>query len=169
MTGLNGRVADLWMADAERFHRGLLGASTFFERLLHEALDGIGLTPSQYYVLRTIGNSEEGALSPRELQRSFVRKRNLTETVDRMVRDGLVVRSPHPRDGRSIRVALTARGNALLTPATEIYSASMHRLLDGRSFKDLRRATTLLGELTDDLRAELYAELPPGSAGQERR
>lgn len=158
-----------WSEDAERFHRGLLGASTFFERLLQDGLDEIGLTPSQFYVLKTIASSPAGALSPRELQRSFVRKRNLTETVDRVVRDGLATRRPNPHDGRSVRIALTDQGRALLPPATRIYQRSLHRLLDGRDEKQLAGSSTLLEQLTDDLRATLYPDLPGPVEGRPQR
>lgn len=37
----------------------------------------------------------------------------IARTIDRMVRDGLVIRSPDPRDGRVTRIHLTSRGRAL--------------------------------------------------------
>lgn len=37
----------------------------------------------------------------------------VARTIDRMVRDGLVRREPHPRDGRATRITLTPRALAL--------------------------------------------------------
>ena len=130
-----------WLADAERFHRVLLGASTFFEKAHQEFLDAVGLTTSQFYLLRTIGASPDGALSPKELQRSFVRRRNLTETIDRVVRDGLATREPNPDDGRSVLIELTARGEELLTSAVDIYHLALRKLLTPG--KDPARAATV--------------------------
>ena len=130
-----------WLADAEHFHRVLLGASTFFEKAHQEFLDEVGLTPSQFYLLRTIGASPGGALSPKELQRSFVRRRNLTETVDRVVRDGLATREPNPEDGRSVLIVLTAQGEDVLKAAVEIYHSALRKLLSPG--KDPGRAATV--------------------------
>ncbi len=130
-----------WLADAEHFHRVLLGASTFFEKAHQDFLDGVGLTPSQFYLLRTIGASPNRALSPKELQRSFVRRRNLTETVDRVVRAGLATREPNPNDGRSVLIVLTADGETILATAVDTYHVALQKLLSPA--KDPARAATV--------------------------
>jgi DNA-binding MarR family transcriptional regulator len=68
----------------------------------------------------------------------------LVRTIDRMVRDGLVTRSPDPNDGRITRIHLTERGRALRddlvpeavavnesagTRLTAAESRTLHRLL----------------------------------------
>ena len=40
----------------------------------------------------------------------------VARTIDRMVRDGLVRREPHPHDGRATRIRLTPRALALRSP-----------------------------------------------------
>jgi DNA-binding MarR family transcriptional regulator len=50
----------------------------------------------------------------RELSRMVaIEPPTVTRTIDRMVRDGLVRREPHPRDARATRITLTPRALAL--------------------------------------------------------
>lgn len=50
----------------------------------------------------------------RELSRVVaIEPPTVARTIDRMVRDGLVRREPHPRDGRATRIRLTPRAVAL--------------------------------------------------------
>lgn len=147
---------------AEELHRALLGASTFFEKALQDRFDAEGITPSQFYLLRTIAASAEGALSPKVLQQSFVRRRNLTETLQRIVRDGLAERIPNPDDGRSVLIALTPQGRQVLQRALHAYRDGLGLL---RATPDPGAAVVTLAvlqELTNRLKYELYPELPGG-------
>lgn len=165
------------VAEAELLHQALLGASTFLERALQDLLAAESITPSQLYVLRTLGASAGHALSPKALQRSFVRPRNLTETVDRLVRAGLVERRPNPEDRRSVLIAPTERGEQVRARASEVYHEGIVRLLGraglgslgpggpgGVAAADAAVVLEVLQRLTTRLRGELYPDLPmPGS------
>jgi DNA-binding MarR family transcriptional regulator len=43
----------------------------------------------------------------------------VTNTVDRLVRDGLILREPHPADGRAAMLVLAPEGRELVERATE--------------------------------------------------
>ena len=66
----------------------------------------------------------------------------MVRTIDRMVRDGLVTRTPDPRDGRAVRIKLTQRGRALrdeLIPMAAETNASTLALLTANEGRTLRR------------------------------
>ena len=151
-------VASARLDEAEHFHRVLLGASTFFEKAQQDFLDEVGITPPQFYLLRTIGNAPQRALSPKQLQQSFVRRRNLTETVDRVVRDGLATREPNPEDGRSVLIVLTDTGDEVLRQAVAVYHRGLQKLFSGDDLPGLGQAACFLESFIDHIRTVISAE-----------
>ena len=95
----------------------------------------------------------------RELSRVVaIEPPTVARTIDRMVRDGLVRREPHPNDGRATRILLAPRALAL---REELAAES----LEGNRFaarvlsaEELETLKTLLSRLIDGLTAE---EEPP--------
>lgn len=93
--------------------------------------------------LRRSGTPYE--LSPGELLgQTLVSSGTTTNRIDRLQRRGLVRRRPDPRDGRAVRVRLTATGQAIV-------DAAFGDLLD--------RERALLGELSAHRQAELADSL----------
>jgi DNA-binding MarR family transcriptional regulator len=71
------------------------------------------LTHSQISALQSIDLA--GALTPRELaEAERVQPPTLTRIVSRLEELGLVVRTPHPSDGRQVILALSPAGRELL-------------------------------------------------------
>src|SRR5947208_2908204 len=71
-------------------------------------LDAIGLSLTKLYALKSLA---EGPLPLGQLAaRLSCVKSNITQLVDRLESDGLVVRKPDPRDRRTKLAALTAAG-----------------------------------------------------------
>ena len=73
-----------------------------------------GLSPPRLSALSVVvvaGPITVGALAAAEQ----VRSPTMTRIVDGLVRDGLVLREPHPDDGRSVQVRATATGKLVLT------------------------------------------------------
>lgn len=80
-----------------------------FEQLSAGHMRGSGLTPSQFDILATLGNTQ--GLCFRELgEKTLITKGTLTGVVDRMEQKGLVKRSVIPDDRRMTIVQLTAQG-----------------------------------------------------------
>jgi DNA-binding MarR family transcriptional regulator len=103
-----------------------------------------GLSLASYGVLAVLRRAGPPfAMTPSELVRTLaLSSGGVSNVLARMQRRGLITRRPDPRDGRGVRVQLTARGRALADAATHAeataeraavagLSASQRRTLDG--------------------------------------
>lgn len=81
-------------------------------RALHAEISTHGVVPGQFPVLLALW--EEDGLTQTELhQRTQVEQATMANTLQRMERDGLIVRRIDPADARRARVHLTARTQGL--------------------------------------------------------
>jgi DNA-binding MarR family transcriptional regulator len=100
---------------------------------------GVGI--GQWAVLLHLWGAD-GLTQAQLARRAAIEQPTMVRTIDRMVRDGLVTRSPHPNDRRASRINLTARGSALrdrLVPlAVEVNQAATAALSE-REVATLRR------------------------------
>lgn len=79
-----------------------------------DQLEGLGVTPGQVRVLRTLRHAE-GALRVSELaERLGIVPRSATSAVDSLENAGLVARAPDPGDRRATLVSLTDQGGKVL-------------------------------------------------------
>ena len=82
-------------------------AARLFARALERRIVGSSSGPMPVFVALQDGRS----LTQKELVRqASVEQPTMAATLGRMERDGLIVRTPDPKDGRSSRVALTPFG-----------------------------------------------------------
>lgn len=82
-------------------------------------LKPFALSFARYELLTLLSFSREGALPMASASaRLQVHPTSVTNTVDRLERDGLVVREPHPTDGRATLVRLTDAGRTMSAEAT---------------------------------------------------
>lgn len=87
-----------------------------FTQALADALKPLGLAPAQFIVLIELWEGK--ALTQRELMRRLdVEQATMGNTLNRMERDGLIEREPHPEDNRARLVRSTARAAALEQPS----------------------------------------------------
>jgi len=83
-----------------------------FERMSGRHVRELGLTPAQFDIVATLGNTP--GMTFRELgARTLITKGTLTGVVDRLEARGLLRRTPSPDDGRSTIVRLTPAGERL--------------------------------------------------------
>lgn len=83
-----------------------------FEAYSAAQIREFGLTPSQFDIIATLGNTP--GMMPKELgEKTLITKGTLTGVVDRLAAKGLVRRLPSAQDGRSRIVQLTPAGAAL--------------------------------------------------------
>lgn len=93
------------------------------QQILLAELDGLlrphGLTFARYEALVLLSFSRGGAL-PMGLmgERLMVHPTSVTNTIDRLERQGLVLRRPNPRDGRGTLAEITAAGREVMQRAT---------------------------------------------------
>lgn len=82
-------------------------------------LKPFALTFARYEMLRLLAFSRAGRLPLSSVvARLQVHATTVTSTAERLVRDGLIVREPHPHDGRAALLALTDPGRTLVEKAT---------------------------------------------------
>src|SRR5918992_748846 len=82
---------------------------------LEAALKPVGLSPSQYNVLRILRGAEAEGLACREVaERMVTRDPDITRLLDRLEARGLVIRARDREDRRVITVRITPEGLRLL-------------------------------------------------------
>lgn len=116
---------DLWPTG-----RLLSTAARLTEHAWAEALDRIGLTHAGLIALHLLS---AGSLSQTELaSRARVQTQTMSRTLDRLERDGLILRVKAVEDGRRHTVTRTARGTELWS-STKTIEADLFPELAGES------------------------------------
>jgi DNA-binding MarR family transcriptional regulator len=78
-----------------------------------------GLTFARYEALVLLTFSKKGELPMSKIgERLMVHPTSVTNTVDRLVRSGLVTKRPNPNDGRGTLASITEEGRAVCDAAT---------------------------------------------------
>ncbi|MEQ6902106.1 MarR family transcriptional regulator [Nocardioides sp. YIM 152588] len=95
------------------------------------ALKPFGLSFARFEMLRLLGFTHSGRM-PMSRARDLlqVHPTSVTNTVDRLEADGLVRRTPNPRDGRSFLVEITPSGRELVATATDALNEQVFAPLD---------------------------------------
>jgi len=94
------------------------------QQIVQSAVDGAlkphGLTFARYEALVLLSFARRGALPMRVMgERLQLHPTSVTNIVDRLEKDGLVKRVPHPTDRRTTLVEITDDGHARLEDATK--------------------------------------------------
>lgn len=93
---------------------------------IDRALKPFSLSFARFEMLRLLAFTREGRMPMASaIARLQVHPTSVTNTVDRLARDGLVVREPHPGDGRAALVSLTPAGRELVEAATDALNAEV--------------------------------------------
>lgn len=105
-----------------------------------------GLTPAQFDVIATLGNTR--GLTFKELShRTLIYKTTLTSVVDRLEERGLVERIPAETDRRSTIARLTEAGDALFSRVFPAHSALLQRHLERLSDAEMQETIRVLQRL----------------------
>jgi DNA-binding MarR family transcriptional regulator len=148
------------MRPAEEIRYLILAAQREGNRQLAQALQPLGVTPSQAEVLRMVADFQP--LGMTELGELLVCESgtNPSRLVDRLVVTGLMERTPVPEDRRAVKLTLTADGRLAAAHIAEI-EAAMYAMIDART----------AGQNTDALIQSLRSlvEDQPSSHAIERR
>jgi DNA-binding MarR family transcriptional regulator len=132
----------------------LLKVQALLEREVRREL-GDGFTLPQFDVLNQLARRPDGMTFVELSRQLLVTAGNLTGIVDRLERDGLVRRTPHPADRRAVRLTLTARGTRAVRATVPQHHRVIARLMGDLSQRDLRALRALLGRLRDRLEPRL--------------
>lgn len=118
------RAADTWesrFGDAKAM--AAVTAIMRVQQILLSQLDALlrphDLTFARYEALVLLSFSREGALPMRIIgERLMVHPTSVTNTIDRLERQHLVIRKPNPRDGRGTLAEITTEGRSVMQRAT---------------------------------------------------
>lgn len=126
--------------------RELVGTYQAFEVYSAAHIRSLGLTPSQFDIIATLGNTS--GMPPKELgEKTLITKGTLTGVVDRLTDKGLVRRVASPSDGRSQIVQLTLEGEGLFARIFPAHLAYMERVFAQMMPDELAETTAKLRHL----------------------
>jgi DNA-binding MarR family transcriptional regulator len=99
--------------------RAFLHAGTASTQALEVALEGTGVSHSEYDVLVNVANGPKEGVRPTDLaERVLITKSGLTRMLDRLVERGFIERHACPSDRRGQLIVLTADGRHAFRRAT---------------------------------------------------
>ncbi len=123
--------------------RELARAYQAFEAYSAAHVRTLGLTPSQFDIVATLGNTD--GMSFKELgEKTLITKGTLTGVVDRLQFKNLVKRVASPSDGRSQIVKLTRKGEALFDRVFPAHMSHVDQAFTGLSQAELDGMETVL-------------------------
>ena len=127
-----------------------------FEAYSSAHIRTLGLTPPQFDILATLGNTE--GMTFKELgEKTLITKGTLTGVVDRLADKKLVRRVASPTDGRSQIVQLTAKGEALFAKVFPDHIAHVRgafAALDAAALDEIRLAIARLRTAIEGARSD---------------
>ena len=131
-----------------RAWRGMLRAHAALTKQLDAELEARhGLPLSSYEVLVRLADAEDERMRMCDLASSIVLSRSgLTRLVDRLERDGLIVRESCASDARGAFARLTPRGREVLEAARTTHHAGVRELFLGRLSPDERELLACVWE-----------------------
>ena len=127
--------------------RSLATCYQAFEAYSSAHVRGLGLTPPQFDVLATLGNT--AGMSCRELgERTLITKGTLTGVLDRLEARRLIRRTTGEHDRRSVFVQLTPAGETLFGKVFPSHVAHLRPAFAELNARELETLEALLGRLT---------------------
>jgi DNA-binding MarR family transcriptional regulator len=131
------RILSQWAKerpDLDTEAMGLLGRmgrlTTHLAREVEQVLQSHGLSSSAFDVLATLRRSGQPYLmSPGDLlEMTMVSSGTMTNRIDQLEKSGFVARVVNPEDRRSVLIALTEKGLAVIDEAVGAHVANQQRL-----------------------------------------
>lgn len=114
------------------------------------SLKPFSLSFARYEMLRLLAFSRAGSLPLSSVvARLQVHPTTVTSTAERLVRDGLILREPHPYDGRAALLVLTDAGRELVERATEALNTEVFAN-PGMSRDDAAELVAIVARLRKD-------------------
>lgn len=108
----------------------------------------LGLTPAQFDIIATLGNTP--GMTPKELgEKTLITKGTLTGVVDRLGSKGLVRRVASSTDGRSQIVQLTKKGETLFSKVFPAHLGHVKRAFAGFKVADYAQIEAALRRLRE--------------------
>jgi DNA-binding MarR family transcriptional regulator len=152
------------LTDTLAFMRLLWAVDHRLRSLSRQMHTRIGMTGPQRLVLRIVGRSR--TITPSQLAELLHLDRGtLSGIVERLTAQGLLLRKPHPQDGRSVLLQLSARGRALDRETAGTVEACVGRALATLPHSKIKAAAQAFEALARELDIEEQRGVP--SAGDD--
>ena len=137
--------------------RPLVETYLAFELTSSRHIKSLRLTPSQFDVIATLGDTD--GLTCSELSaHTLVTKGTLTGVLDRLVAKGLIRRDSVKGDRRCVKILLTEKGDTMFRNTLAAHIAFIRPFFErALNQKDIDVARTLLLRLRDSFRKEVEA------------
>jgi DNA-binding MarR family transcriptional regulator len=114
----------------------------------NETLAPLGLNAAKYNYLIVLYMADAPALTLNELSEHIhTSNATVTSMIKGLEADGLVRRSAHPTDGRSVQVRLTAKGRRAVAAAVPLHRRDMDAGLSRLTLAEREQLATLLLKL----------------------
>ncbi len=134
--------------------RALVQCYQAFETCSATHIRGLGLTPPQFDIIATLGNTP--GMTATELgEKTLITKGTLTGVVDRLVARGWVERVAHESDGRCQIIRLTRSGEDLFAKVFPAHLAYMDTCFVGTTTAEHTRWQAALRALEQVFRKEI--------------
>jgi len=134
--------------------RPLVEAYLAFELIDNRHIKSLRLTPSQFDVIATLGDTD-GLTCSQLSARTLVTKGTLTGVLDRLVAKGLIRRDSVKDDRRLVKIRLTQKGDTMFRDTFAAHIAFIKPFFErALSQKDVDVACPLLLRLRDSFRQE---------------
>ena len=128
-------------------HLAVQRTAALLAHAMAETIKPLGLTPTQYNVLRILRGAGENGLCRNEVRdRMIAQVPDVTRLLDRMEETGLIERSREGADRRYVTTRITPEGLRLLAELDEPVADCHRRLLGHMQPESLRKLIDLLAE-----------------------
>ena len=137
--------------------RPLVEAYLAFELTASRHIKSLRLTPSQFDVIATLGDTK-GMTCSELSAHTLVTKGTLTGVLDRLVSKGLIRRDAMKRDRRCTKISLTVKGDALFRKTFAAHLAFLRPFFErALSLEEVNQTRALLLRLRNSFREEAEA------------
>jgi DNA-binding MarR family transcriptional regulator len=140
-------------ADGMALVTSIMRVQQVFLARIEAILRPFGLTFARYEVLRLLAFSRHGVMPVGKIgERLQVHPASVTNAVQRLEADGLVVRSANPSDGRSVLAEITESGRRLADQCTDRLNAEVFSIVpipqqqQQRTFRALKGVRRAFGD-----------------------
>eukprot|EP00828_Plagiopyla_frontata_P009724 TRINITY_DN15032_c0_g2_i1.p4 TRINITY_DN15032_c0_g2~~TRINITY_DN15032_c0_g2_i1.p4 ORF type:complete len:158 (+),score=42.71 TRINITY_DN15032_c0_g2_i1:826-1299(+) len=140
----------------------LFGQLSRFQRLYARALGNrlapYGVSPGYLSVLQILWKGD-GIIQKDLRFRLGIEQATLSNTLKRMERDGLIERTPDPKDRRHHAITLTEKGNSVQRLVHESIEDLRKAVNNGLTVNDRRYFKRVMRQMTDQLEDDLLEPL----------
>lgn len=119
--------------------------------LLREEIEVYDLTPPQFGLLAFLW-LQDGMTQVELSEKGQIDRTTVGGLIDRLEKNGLVERRPHPQDRRAYKIHLTDQGKNMEGPLSECASRALAKLTNGLSGNEVNELTRMLEILRGERR-----------------